>query len=433
MRLSSSLLLALSLSACHLDVPLSEGDDKTDEGDTGLSGGEDSGDDLPVDTAGEDSGNIDSGEEEMACTVAVPDDFDTIQRAIDAVSDGATVCVRAGTWTENLELDGRALSLVGLDGRDTTVIDGRGRSSVLTVVNSSDVSFAGFTLINGSAEYGGGIFAEGSTLALADCSVSGNEAGENGGGLHLTDVTLNVTDSYIRSNHAGNAGAGILASGSRLTLDGLDLSSNLADGWGGAGGYVYESSLSLSNAEVRANQAPSGSNTGGGAGLYLRDVSGEIRGTVFAGNESVARGGAIYMESGNDMAVTNVTFVGNIALNGGALFLLYAECQPVFVNVILAYNESTDQAGGVWDYSASPSWAWSDLYGNDPGDYYGDDSPVGEQGNMAVAPDFIDFDARVDARSWDLHLDAGSPLVDAGDPSMVDDDGSRSDVGAYGG
>ena len=33
----------------------------------------------------------------------------------------------------------------------------------------------------------------------------------------------------------------------------------------------------------------------------------------------------------------------------------------------------------------------------------------------------------------DLTLAAGSPAIDAGDPSISDPDGSRSDIGAFGG
>lgn len=34
---------------------------------------------------------------------------------------------------------------------------------------------------------------------------------------------------------------------------------------------------------------------------------------------------------------------------------------------------------------------------------------------------------------WDHHLAAGSPAINAGDPTILDEDGSRSDMGAYGG
>ncbi|MCP4804015.1 MAG: hypothetical protein GY913_19350 [Proteobacteria bacterium] len=38
-----------------------------------------------------------------------------------------------------------------------------------------------------------------------------------------------------------------------------------------------------------------------------------------------------------------------------------------------------------------------------------------------------------DPTAWDLTLGAGSPLVDAGSPDILDADGSASDIGAYGG
>ena len=38
-----------------------------------------------------------------------------------------------------------------------------------------------------------------------------------------------------------------------------------------------------------------------------------------------------------------------------------------------------------------------------------------------------------DPAAWDLHLDATSPLVDAGDPTCEDDDESVCDVSGYGG
>ena len=38
-----------------------------------------------------------------------------------------------------------------------------------------------------------------------------------------------------------------------------------------------------------------------------------------------------------------------------------------------------------------------------------------------------------DGSPVDVHLDSQSPLVDAGDPAVLDPDHSRSDIGMYGG
>ena len=42
-------------------------------------------------------------------------------------------------------------------------------------------------------------------------------------------------------------------------------------------------------------------------------------------------------------------------------------------------------------------------------------------------------DNDADPANWDLTLQGGSPLIDAGDPAILDTDGTVSDIGAYGG
>jgi parallel beta-helix repeat protein len=54
--------------------------------------------------------------------IIVPDDYSTIQAAIDAASDGDTVFVRNGTYYENVVVD-KAVSLIG-ERQNTTIIDG---------------------------------------------------------------------------------------------------------------------------------------------------------------------------------------------------------------------------------------------------------------------------------------------------------------------
>jgi len=52
-------------------------------------------------------------------------------------------------------------------------------------------------------------------------------------------------------------------------------------------------------------------------------------------------------------------------------------------------------------------------------------------GNLTVDPLFVAYD--VEGIPSDYHLTGASPLVNAGDPARLDPDGSRSDMGAYGG
>ena len=68
----------------------------------------------------------------IACTLYVPDDHSTIQDAIDSTSDGDSVCVEAGTYAETLDFGGKAISVIGLDGADSTIIDAEGAGTVVT-------------------------------------------------------------------------------------------------------------------------------------------------------------------------------------------------------------------------------------------------------------------------------------------------------------
>lgn len=81
-----------------------------------------------------------------ANTITVPDDYLTIQQAVNFASPGDTVYVRAGTYYENVTID-KSLTLQGED-RNTTIIDGSEIGNVI-YVTASNVTISGFKVING--------------------------------------------------------------------------------------------------------------------------------------------------------------------------------------------------------------------------------------------------------------------------------------------
>jgi pectin methylesterase-like acyl-CoA thioesterase len=58
-----------------------------------------------------------------ARAIIVPNDYPTIQQAVDAAYNGDTIHVRAGTYTENVLIYNKSISLLG-DGVSNTTIRG---------------------------------------------------------------------------------------------------------------------------------------------------------------------------------------------------------------------------------------------------------------------------------------------------------------------
>ena len=55
----------------------------------------------------------------LICVINVPDDYDTIQEAVDAAEDDCLILVAEDTYYENVVIDGKAVRIVGVG--DVTV------------------------------------------------------------------------------------------------------------------------------------------------------------------------------------------------------------------------------------------------------------------------------------------------------------------------
>jgi parallel beta-helix repeat protein len=77
--------------------------------------------------------------------ITVPNDFPTIQEAIDNATLGDTIMVLSGTYHENVVVN-KTVSLIG-ENSSTTIIDGNKTGTVVTI-EASDVTISGFTIQN---------------------------------------------------------------------------------------------------------------------------------------------------------------------------------------------------------------------------------------------------------------------------------------------
>ena len=283
----------------------------------------------------------------------------------------------------------------------------------------------------------GGIYLDISALTVTRGTIERNLAGQDGGGIvaeafYNNSSVLTLVDTVVRDNEAGRYGGGFYTDGwgSGLTVANVVFSGNSA-GEDGGGLYLGDStSVAATHLVVAGNTA---GNQGGG--VWAEAPWGvDIDGAVFAANSAGAEGGGLFVLNHPIQLVNAVVMHNEAAVEGGGIHV--TNTVPTFSNVVLAANTSGGAGGGLSVSMASLTPTYCVAWDNSPADYHdvSDPSwdPTGADGNLSVDPQLLDTSAP-DPLDWDLHLGAASLLIDAGDPAILDPDGSRSDIGAYGG
>jgi len=160
------------------------------------------------------------------CTVTVGPG-ESIQAAIDAAPEGATICLAQGVWEEHLAIR-KSLTLRGAGAEETTIRGHRADTAVIRVHTPEDeegmVVLEGLGVTGGSGMYGPGLLVEAaSRVAVIDCGVF-----DNGFGIWLKG-TAQATLS--RTHVFDNAATGIwLADSSRSTIADCTVSDNAFSG-----------------------------------------------------------------------------------------------------------------------------------------------------------------------------------------------------------
>ena len=244
------------------------------------------------------------------------DPFHEIQLAIDAASAGDAVLVAAGTYYENINMKS-GVEILGA-GMDFSVIDGGGISSVVTAIGVDALAkLDGFTITNGVAGRGGGMYNDRSSPTVANCWFSNNSA-MYGGGMCNWECSPTVVGCTFTENDAVDTGE---------PVEGL-----------GGGMCNWESSPTVIRCTFVDN-----SSTQEGAGMYNQGTSTAptapaIEGCDFLSNRTPQRGGGMY-NSFSAPIVTDCTFEGNIANWSGGGMESHSS-SPVVTECVFVGNRS---------------------------------------------------------------------------------------------
>jgi parallel beta-helix repeat protein len=129
--------------------------------------------------------------------LTVPDDYKTIQEAINNAGSGDTIFVRKGIYAENIVVN-KSITLIGED-RESTIIDGKAIGNVISV-KASNVTIKGFTIRNSDPSTGCGIFIE----HFGNIVISNNDVNHNNVGIHVSYSSRNqIYENVISANYVG--------------------------------------------------------------------------------------------------------------------------------------------------------------------------------------------------------------------------------------
>jgi len=135
-----------------------------------------------------------------------------------------------------------------------------------------------------------------------------------------------------------------------LAIVGPGPASFVLDG-GGATQIIYvDSERNLSVSGVTFQNGDGASDSGGA--IYIDDgYDIVITDVVFLDNTTTATGGALFIDSSHDVTITDSTFVGNHAgSQGGAFYLLYSDGEAVISNSTFEGNSSDGDGGAIAIY-----------------------------------------------------------------------------------
>jgi hypothetical protein len=322
---------------------------------------------------------------------------------------------------------GKALIIAGAGADSTVLVTGAGYGVLF--LDSWGSTLRDLKVTGGVRDQDGNatdaaVVARQSRVTITDCALADNEYRDS-------SVVVGIGGVF------GREGAELYVLGNRIENN----------GWDGVALYRGATATIADNVIRTGRGAGVGITWDAVATVLRNDISGYWKGIGSFGNTRVvARNNRVHHNLGWGIIATGTSFMdatnNAVVRNGNCGMALWGDSiQGRFANNLVYRNGWRKQwvcpCVGVWDAGQPPGFAVTHnlVFANEAGDYkaveFDLDKPgppynlTGTLGNLSVDPMLADT---VLYRPL-----PGSPLLDSGDTLLSDPDGSRSDIGPWGG
>jgi hypothetical protein len=246
----------------------------------------------------------------------VPSQFPTIREAIGAIVRPSTIMVSPGVYSEDLSIVGSpgvVISTTRFGRRGVTII-GSTADTVIHIENAS-VYLSGIEIrSNGRAR---AISAADASIAFQECVLAGNRVSDAdtercGGGMSCVRSSVRVQKSMIAGNSAQASdarasGGGLHLFDCKVEIAGCSIQANAVYGSSearGGGIYCERSHVRVWRSRVTDNALYG--TTCEGAGIYFKDSTAQLGGSVITGNGIAdGRGGGIFVSGHKEQVVVH--------------------------------------------------------------------------------------------------------------------------------
>ena len=323
---------------------------------------------------------------------------DRIQKAIDISQRGDTIYVGNGTYVDTVRMTS-GIALIG-SGMDSCIIDSRPftyKYGFYTVTIDDSCVFEGFNIIISDEESGTGIVG---AFKGTGSIIKYNKITSGVCGIYIADASPTIRHNLISMTQGEGISLGAISYYYFPQVD-----SNYISIKNTTGIRISFGSMPV----IRNNIILVSGNTGTGF------ISGGADSVKFYNNLIFSTSGNIGIQASS----YNVHAHGNVVTGQNR----YAGINAYYTNVIENNCVNLNSQYGIIEKGGIPLVRYNNVWGKNV-HYY---NFVPDSTNLSVDPMFVNPD------SMDFHLQMFSPLIHAGNPNIKNVDGTRSDIGIYGG